>query len=137
MDNKLFTKKSLDKIKSPESLNDYIRVSNPGIWILLVAVAVLLIGACVWGVFGRLDTKVNTSGVFENNEAIVFVSNTDIEENMPVEVDGVNGSISGVEYVTKDEETVACVTIKAEVPNGKHSVNITTETVKPLSFLLN
>ncbi len=137
MDNKLFTKKSLDKIKSPESLNDYIRVSNPGIWILLVAVSALLIGACVWGIFGRLDTKVSTSGVFEKNEAIVFVSDAEIEENMPVEVDGEKGSILGVEYVTKDEETVACVTIKAEVKNGKHSVNIITETVKPLSFLLN
>ena len=44
MDNQLFRKKSLDKVSSPEQLNDYIRVSNPGVWIALTAVIVLLFG---------------------------------------------------------------------------------------------
>ena len=47
MSEEIFRKKNLDKIKSPENLNDYLRVSNPGVWMLLAAVIVLLIGAVI------------------------------------------------------------------------------------------
>ena len=49
MSEEIFRKKSLDKVKSPENLDDYIQVSNPGVWLLLVSVIILLAGACVWG----------------------------------------------------------------------------------------
>mgnify|MGYP007122110349 CR=1 FL=1 len=42
--NSIFRKKSLDRIESPEQLNDYIRVTSPGIWIFLAAAIVLLVG---------------------------------------------------------------------------------------------
>ena len=57
MSDQIFRKKSLDRISSPEQLNDYIRVANPGIWMILAAVIILLAGVCVWGIFGHLDTK--------------------------------------------------------------------------------
>ena len=38
-----FRQESLDRAKSPEQLDDYIRVSNPGVWMVLGAV--LLAGA--------------------------------------------------------------------------------------------
>lgn len=43
----LFRKKSIDKIQSPESLNDYAKIENPGIWVVLAAIVLLLIGAGV------------------------------------------------------------------------------------------
>ena len=57
MSDQIFRKKSLDRISSPEQLNDYIRVANPGIWMILAAVIILLAGVCVWGIFGHLDTN--------------------------------------------------------------------------------
>lgn len=45
----IFRKTSIDRISSPERLNDYIKVSNPGVWIVLAAVAVLLAAALIWG----------------------------------------------------------------------------------------
>ena len=34
------------KVDSPEQLNEYIRLSNPGVWILVLAIVVLLAGFC-------------------------------------------------------------------------------------------
>lgn len=49
MSNPIFRQKSIEKITSPEQINDYIRVSNPSVWMVLAAVIVLLAGVCVWG----------------------------------------------------------------------------------------
>ena len=70
MDNKLFRKNSLERVSSPEQLNDYVKVSSPGIWIILAAVIVLLIGACVWGIWGRLETTVPAVVISKNGTAV-------------------------------------------------------------------
>jgi len=46
----IFRKASLERMSSPDKLNDYIRVSNPSVWIVLCAIAVLLVAAVVWSV---------------------------------------------------------------------------------------
>ena len=42
MNQPLFRKKSVDKVSSPEQLNEYIRVANPGVWMVLAAIVILL-----------------------------------------------------------------------------------------------
>lgn len=52
MDDKknIFRKESLERMSSPEKLNDYIKVSNPSVWVILGAIAIMLIAVVVWGV---------------------------------------------------------------------------------------
>lgn len=45
-----FRNGSLERISSPEKLNDYIKVSNPSIWIILGALVVMLISVFIWSV---------------------------------------------------------------------------------------
>lgn len=55
MENKtIFREKSLERISSPDKINDYIKTTTPGIWIVLIAVLLILAGAIVWSVFGRI-----------------------------------------------------------------------------------
>ena len=42
----LFREKSLEQFSSSEQLNDYIRVANPSVFIVLGAVIAFLIGSC-------------------------------------------------------------------------------------------
>ncbi len=74
MSESLFRKKSIDRISSPEQLNDYIRVSTPPLWLALIATLLLLIGALAWGVFGTMDIHTQT-GEVETVHPIVFVTN--------------------------------------------------------------
>ena len=48
MDNQLFRQKSLNRISSPEELHDYMRVTSPKLWMILGAIAVMLIGFVVY-----------------------------------------------------------------------------------------
>ena len=54
MNEQLFRKKSVDKVSSPEQLNEYIRVANPGVWMVLAAIVILLAGGgCSYASDGR------------------------------------------------------------------------------------
>lgn len=57
--NNIFRKKSIEHISTQEKIDDYIRVANPGVWIILLALICLLGGICAWGVFGKIDIMVD------------------------------------------------------------------------------
>ena len=56
MDNQIFRKKSLEQISSPEQLNDYLRVINPAVWLVLTAVILLLAGMLIWSSIASIDS---------------------------------------------------------------------------------
>ena len=76
-------------MSSPEQLNDYIKVTNPGVWMALAAIVILLIGVCVWGVFGKLETKLPVAAVSQDGQTVLYVKEDNIasvRENMSVYV---------------------------------------------------
>ena len=91
MKSELFRKKALDQISSPEQLNDYIRVVNPSIWFMMVGVIIFLVGVCVWGIFGKLDTLLSVAAVNDNGRLVCYVKEADISSvnrDMDVEIGG-------------------------------------------------
>ena len=65
----IFREKTLERISSPEKLTEYLRVTNPGIWIVLGAVILLLGGLLIWSMIGTLETKSNVKIVVDNHIA--------------------------------------------------------------------
>ncbi len=74
MNNGLFRKKSIDRVSSPEKLDDYIRVTTPSVWIALAAMILLLVGAFIWGVFGEV-TMHSSDGTEKTVAPITFIMN--------------------------------------------------------------
>ena len=70
----LFRKKSVEKISSPDELNDYIRVTTPSVWILLAAIIILLVGMLAWSIFGTVDIR-DENGSVRSVHPISFVIN--------------------------------------------------------------
>ncbi len=159
MDNNIFRKKSIDRVSSPEQLNDYIRVSNPGIWIVLISVIVLLAGVCVWGIFGRLETTLDTACVAKDGTITVYVKESDIGSvaaGQRLTVNGteyeiasisaapvvVNGELGVDEYALhlgslKTGEWVYTITLSGDIPDGTYKAVIVTDSVSPMSFVFN
>ncbi|MCQ2476200.1 MAG: hypothetical protein MJ173_09930 [Clostridia bacterium] len=129
----LFRKKSLDKIKSPDQLNDYVRVANPGVWLLLCAVVVLLIGFCVWGIFGQIKTTVPAQITVDSGKIICAVDGDidKIEVGMTVEAGDTNGVVKLVD--TESD----LVEIDISLSDGVYEGEIVTESIAPLSFVFN
>ena len=92
MDQNLYRQKSMDRISSPEQLNDYLRVTSPGVWMILSAVVLLLIGVFIWGVFGRIEATTQASVVTENGGSTCIVPQSAIKgvlQYRTVKIDGV------------------------------------------------
>lgn len=70
----IFREKSLKRISSPEQMDDYIRVTSPSVWLILMAIIVLLIGIVVWAVFGTVNIQ-DADGMITQVHPITFVMN--------------------------------------------------------------
>ncbi|MCA9937967.1 MAG: hypothetical protein KC418_04955, partial [Anaerolineales bacterium] len=77
----LFRKKALEKLQSPEQLNQLLTVTSPKGWLSLAALGVLLLSAIVWSILGTVQSSVSGSGVLVTSsedpnhlEAVLYLS---------------------------------------------------------------
>ena len=53
----IFREKSIERVSSPEQLDDYIKVTTQSVWLILSATIALLAGMIIWGVFGKIEVN--------------------------------------------------------------------------------
>jgi len=59
----IFRQVALERLSSPEQLDQLMQVTNPTGWAALLAVGLLLLAAILWGIFGTIPVKVVGQGV--------------------------------------------------------------------------
>ena len=157
MNKQIFRKKSVDRMSSPEQLNDYIKVTNPGVWMVLAAIVILLVGVCVWGVFGKLETKLSVAAVSQDGQTVLYVKEDDlsaVKENMSVYIGDETYKVTSVsaqpvavteeisEYARHTGELsigewVYIVPIDGNMPDGVYRAQVVVDSVSPLYFVFN
>ena len=80
MNKQLFKKSNMNRVSSPEQLHDYVRVANPGLWMVISAIVILLAGVVAWGFIGRIDTSMSTAIVTDDGEAVIYIGESDVEK---------------------------------------------------------
>lgn len=63
MQNSIFRKSSLERISSPEQLNEYVKIINPGVWMVLLGLFILLFAVFIWAFTGSIPETVQLTGV--------------------------------------------------------------------------
>lgn len=157
MNDKIFRKKSVEKMSSPEQLNDYIKVTNPGVWMILAAIVILLAGVCVWGFFGKLETKLNVAAQSRDGQIMLYVKEGDIshvKEKMSVSVGNEEHTVISIssEPVAVTEEIseyarhtgglslgewVYIVYTDGTLADGVYQAKIVIDSVSPRHFVFN
>jgi HlyD family secretion protein len=86
----MFRQQAVDKLNSPDNLNELLTVTTPKSWLLLATIGLLLGAAVVWGIFATIETTVTGNGILispdgSDNalEAVLYVTMSDGERIAP------------------------------------------------------
>lgn len=72
--NKLFSKEALDKLRSPERLDNLLSVTNPISWMLLTAILIFIFSILIWSIFGAFTVKAEGMGLIMDSAGVVEIS---------------------------------------------------------------
>lgn len=156
--NSVFRKKSLDRLSSPEQLDDYIRVISPKVWLFTSAVIIFLVGIMCFGIFGKIERTVPGVAVVDDGRISMYISSdriSEINENMEITInnetykiksiadkpekaweviDAYSMDMAGFEYATWVYEIDA----DAEgLRDSSYQAYIVVERINPYKFVLN
>lgn len=66
----IFRQEVLDRLNSPDRLDELLKITSPRSWIGLLSVSLVIITALAWGIFGTIPTKVNGFGIFMDPQGL-------------------------------------------------------------------
>ena len=82
MGQSMFRKESMEHISSPEQLNDYLRVTTPMVWVILIAVIILLAGMLFWGSVTSLDSYATGTAQVKDGLLVLYFDDQSLAESV-------------------------------------------------------
>ena len=127
-------RKTPQRISSPDQLSDYLRVTNPGIWVFLACVILLLTGILAWASIGTLETVITVKVSVEAQTATVIPDGSGtLAQGMELRVSGQKVLIGGT---GADAYGRVFGVASIALPDGVYDGTVVTERTNPISFLL-
>ena len=132
----LYREKSIERISSPEQLNEYLKVTKPAVWVLLLAVILLLVGFIVWGALTYIGSFVK--GTAEVKDGVMIVRFEDdpfaekIREGMTVNTEETSDIITSI---GRDGNGDIFAMADTKLKDGTYEVSVRYKTTQILSLL--
>ena len=152
----LFRAKNMERIESPESMNDYLQVTSPGVWLVLSTVIIFLVGVCIWGIFGHIRTTGEFAVGITGEKSVCYVPYAAAEKVLASGVVSVKGkdyplltdSAPETSLITAKTapglllagplrvgDLVIEVPVLTDLPEGFYTGEVVTEDLAPISLL--
>ena len=126
------------RISSPEQLNDYLKVTSPKIWLLLVAVVLLVVGLLLWSGFTTMESYATGTARAVGGELTVTFDDpgkaSKVQAGMEMEVGDVKTEVLSV---GTDEDGEYVASAQANIPDGSYDVRVGYKSTQVISMLLN
>ena len=138
MDQKLYREKSLDRISSPEQLNDYLHVTNASVWVILAAVILLLVGMLIWSSVTTIESYTEGTGEVKGGVMTIRFDNQqfakNVEQGMPVNA---GDTKTVIQSIGKDADGLLLATANTTLSDGFYPVRVSYKQKQILSLLFN
>lgn len=123
MSNEIFRKVSLERLSSPEQLDQSFAVTSPRAWYALLAVGCILCVTLLWGVFGSLPVKTDGHGMIMKSYGVYNITHTE------------GGQVSDIKVSVGDNVKRGDVVARIEQPELVVQINNLTEPLEQLKGL--
>ena len=138
MEESVFRKKSLERISSPEQLNDYLRVTNPTVWLVLAAVILLLVGVIVWGSVATIESFASGTGFVEDGVMTVRFDDPEIARSVEAGMTVTTGEESAtVSSVGSSPDGSLFALAQTELADGSYPIKVVYKTTQVRRLLFN
>jgi HlyD family secretion protein len=108
---KIFRKASLDRLASPEQLDQLLQVTDPRGWIALTALAAVLVTALVWSIVGVVPENVSATGILVKSGGVFDV------------VPAASGRVVDVAVTVGDAVTEGQIIARIDQPDIRERLN--------------
>ena len=151
----IFRRSNVERINSPEALNDYMRIASPGIWLILATVAIFLAGIIIWGIYGHLDTTVSVPLVVDNGTSTLYIEEYlldsvkegrsltvgeakgtvgDIDTN-PIQASSVFGTYRQHQFDLWEESWLFPAKVNISLEDGVYTASVLVESASPFTII--
>ena len=129
----VYREKTLERISTPDQLTDYLKVTNPGIWVILAAVIILLAGIFAWSCTGVMETKADAKVIVKNNVAQVAINDAkQLSEGDELRMAGESYKIAS----TAEDKFGRVIGIaQVDLPDGIYDGIVVVDKTHPIKFL--
>ncbi|MBQ9041665.1 MAG: hypothetical protein IJ111_02490 [Eggerthellaceae bacterium] len=126
------------RIASPEQLNDYLKVTTPKIWLLLLAVALIIVGLLLWSGFTTVESYATGTAIADGGELTVTFDDaakaSKVQAGMEMEVGDVKAEVL---TIGTDADGQLVASAHANIPDGSYEVRVGYNATQVISMLLN
>ena len=149
MEKRLFREKSLEHISSPDKLKDYMRVANPRVWMLLAAIALILVGFIVYASTVKMENLMPLQVTIQTITPGDEEQQTFVDAELPISArqkvaQGMKlrvGNEEGVLVLIYEYEDILHLSFEMEkkqmdLPDGTYDAELVLEERTPISFLV-
>ena len=138
MDNKLFREKSVKKLSSPENLGEYLRVTTPAMWVILIGIMVGVIGLYIWSYFMAINSYAYGDGVVRNGILTVTYEDNNTARYVKDDMDVIIGGVRmPIDSIGKDDNGKIISVSKTDFPDGDYAAKTSYKQTRMISMLFN
>lgn len=158
---RIFRKQPMEDAASPDRLDEYIKVSNLSVWLILGAAILLIAAALVWACFGTLTETQRGVLVVDGSTSTCYIAQSDasgLSTGDEVDVQGATGTIVNVagdavpasalpdgaaDAAATDASAASgadgwyrAAAVSIDLPDGVYDASIVTESYSPIALLV-
>ncbi len=138
MNNQTGNNEKIKQITSPDQLHDYLHVTNPAVWIVLVAVILLLVVSLIWSANATIDSYTDGTAVVTGKSMVVTVDNpamqSKIKSGNTILVGDTSTKVASIGHNADGNVYAVAATTLAD---GTYAARIVYKQQKVLSLLFN
>ena len=138
MNQNLFREKSIERISSPEQLNDYLHVTTPAVWAVLLAIILLLAGFLFWCSVTEVESYVVGNAVAQSGVLTITFEDENNAKNIEAGMNVQVGEMTTpVVSVGEDDKGRTMAIANINIPDGRYDVRVGYKGTQILNLLFN
>lgn len=138
MEDRIYREGAVDRLSSPENMNQYVRVTRPALWVTLAAVILLIAGCLIWMSMTYISSFLTGTADVRNGIMTVTLDNDQKAENLETGMTVTVGDTKSViNSVGKDGAGRCIATAETTLFDGSYPARVSYRETQLISLLFN